>query len=81
MREENNTFKDEAATPPEGWEEKVEGVWSRERARENKTPEDLRELIFLYLTEGRAFGNASALSGMGGRSRLGKKAVYTRLCG
>jgi hypothetical protein len=31
------------------------------RAREIKTPDDLLKLIFLYLTEGKSFGNTLAL--------------------
>jgi hypothetical protein len=43
-------------------------------------PEDLLKLIFLYLTEGKSFGNTSALLYMSESYHLAKKAVYTRMC-
>jgi hypothetical protein len=80
MREENYTFEDMAAILPEHWKEKAKEPGALLRAREIKTPEDLLKLIFLYLTEGKSFGNTSALLRMSESYHLTKKAIYTRLC-
>jgi hypothetical protein len=79
MGEDNYTFEDSAAILPELWREKAKELDALQRAREIKTPEDLLKLIFLYLTEGKSFGNTSALLCMGGGYHLTKKAVYTRM--
>ncbi|MDR2743568.1 MAG: hypothetical protein LBB98_15670 [Treponema sp.] len=80
MGEDNYTFEDPAAILPEFWREKAKELGALQRAREIKTPEDLLKLIFLYLTEGKFFGNTSALLNISGSCHLTKKAIYTRLC-
>jgi hypothetical protein len=80
MGEENYTFEDLAAIMPELWREKAKELGALQRAREIKTPEDLLKLIFLYLTEGKSFGNTSALLNMSESYHLTKKAIYTRMC-
>jgi hypothetical protein len=80
MREKNYTFEDMAAILPEHWREKAKELGALQRAREIKTPEDLLKLIFLYLTEGKSFGNTSALLHMSESYHLTKKAIYIRLC-
>jgi hypothetical protein len=80
MREENYTFEDMAAILPEHWRENAKELGALQRAREIKTPEDLLKLIFLYLTEGKSFGNTSALLHMSESYHLTRKALYTRLC-
>jgi hypothetical protein len=65
---------------PEGWKTKAKEPGALQRVREIKTPEDLLKLIFLYLTEGKSFGNTSALLPMREGCHLTKKAVYTRMC-
>jgi hypothetical protein len=80
MGEDNYTFEDLAAILPELWREKAKEPGALQRAREIKTPEDLLKLIFLYLTEGKAFGNISALLNMSGSYHLTKEAIYTRRC-
>jgi hypothetical protein len=79
MGEDNYTFEDLAAIMPEGWRAKAKELGALQRAREIKTPEDLLKLIFLYLTEGKSFGNTCALLSMSERYRLTKKAIYTRM--
>jgi hypothetical protein len=61
MGEDNYTFEDLTAILPEFWREKAKELGALQRAREIKTPEDLLKLIFLYLTEGKSFGNTWAL--------------------
>jgi hypothetical protein len=80
MGEDNYTFEDLTAILPEFWREKAKELGALQRAREIKTPEDLLKLIFLYLTEGKSFGNTSALLSMSESCHLTKKAIYTRLC-
>jgi hypothetical protein len=80
MKKDNYTFEDLTAVLPDHWREKAKELGALQRAREIKTPEDLLKLIFLYLTEGKSFGNTSALLNMSERRRLTKKAIYTRLC-
>jgi hypothetical protein len=80
MGEDNYTFEDLAAILPELWREKAKELGALQRAREIKTPEDLPKLIFLYLTEGKSFGNTSALLRMSESCHLTKKAIYTRMC-
>jgi hypothetical protein len=50
-----------AAILPELWREKAKKLGALQQAREIKPPEFLLKLIFLYLTEGKSFGNTSAL--------------------
>jgi hypothetical protein len=64
MGEDNYTFEDLAAIPPGFWREKAKEPGALRRAREIRTAEDLLKLIFLYLCEGKFFGNTSALLGM-----------------
>jgi hypothetical protein len=80
MGEDNYTFEDPAAILPGLWREKAKEPGALQRAREIKTPEDLLKLIFLYLTEGRSFGNTGALLSISEGFHLTKKALYTRLC-
>jgi hypothetical protein len=80
MGEDNYTFEDLAAIMPEGWRAKAKELGALRRAREIKTPEDLLKLIFLYLTEGKSFGNTCALLSMSESYHLTKKAMYTRMC-
>jgi hypothetical protein len=80
MGEDNYTFEDLAAILPELWREKARELGALRRAREIKTPDDLLRLIFLYLTEGKSFGNTSALLNMSESYHLTKKAIYTRMC-
>jgi hypothetical protein len=75
MGEDNYTFEDPAAILPELWREKAKEPGALPRAREIKTPEDLLKLIFLYLTEGKFFGNTSALLSMSEGYRLTTKAL------
>jgi hypothetical protein len=79
MGEDNYTFEAPAAILPELWREKAKDPGALQRAREIKTPEDLLKLIFLYLTEGKSFGNTGALLAMSERYHLTKKAIYTRM--
>jgi hypothetical protein len=80
MGEDNYTFEDLAAILPGLWREKAKELGVLQRAQEIKTSEDLLKLIFLYLTEGKFFGNTSALLNMSESCHLTKKAVYTRMC-
>jgi hypothetical protein len=64
MGEDNYTFEDLAAILPELWREKAKELGALERAREIKRPEAVLKLIFLYLTEGKFFGNTCALLDM-----------------
>jgi hypothetical protein len=80
MGEDNYTFDDLAAVLPGLWKEKAKELGALQRVREIKTPEDLLKLIFLYLTEGKSFGNTSALLSMGESYHLTKKTIYTRMC-
>jgi hypothetical protein len=64
MEEDNYTFDDLAAILPELWREKAKEWGALQRAREIKTPDDLLRLIFLYLAEGKSFGNTQALLSM-----------------
>jgi hypothetical protein len=64
MQEDNYTFDDLAAILPELWREKAKELGALQRAWEIKTPDDLLKLIFLYLTEGKSFGNTEALVSM-----------------
>jgi hypothetical protein len=80
MGEENYTFEYLAAIMPEDWRVQAKKLGALQRAREIKTAEDLLKLIFLYLTEGKPFGNTSALLNMSEGYHLAKKAIYTRMC-
>jgi hypothetical protein len=79
MGADNYTFQDLAAILPEHWREYAKEPGALQRAREIKTPEDLLKLIVLYLTEGKSFGNTSALLRMSESYHLTKKAIYTRM--
>jgi hypothetical protein len=79
MGTDNYTFEDFAAILPELWREKAKELGALQRARQIKTAEDLLKLIFLYLTEGKSFGNTSALLRMSEGCHLTKKAIYTRI--
>jgi hypothetical protein len=78
MGEDNHTFEDLVVILPERWSEKAKKLGTLQRVREIKTPEDLLKLIFLYLTEGKSFGNTSALLSKSKSFHLTKKAIYTR---
>jgi hypothetical protein len=80
MGEENYTFENLAAIMSELWREKAKELGALQRTWEIKTLGDLLKLIFLYLTEGKSFGNTSALVTMSESSHLTKKAMYTRMC-
>jgi hypothetical protein len=80
MGEDNYTFEDLVAIMPEDWRVQAKELGALRRAREIKTAEDLLKLIFLYLTEGKSFGNTSALLRMSEGYQLTKKAMYTRIC-
>ncbi|MDR3124024.1 MAG: hypothetical protein LBU16_09640 [Treponema sp.] len=80
MGEGNYTFNDLAAALPGLWREKAKELGALRWAREIKTPEDLLKLIFLYLTEGKSFGNTCALLSMSESYHLTTKAIYTRMC-
>jgi hypothetical protein len=80
MGEDNYTFEYLAVIMPEDWKVQAKKPGALQRVREIKTAEDLLKLIFLYLTEGKSFGNTSALLCRSGSYRLTKKAIYTRVC-
>jgi hypothetical protein len=64
MQEDNDPFDDLAAILPVLWREKAKEWGALQRAREIKNQDDLLKLIFLYLTEGKSFGNTQALLSM-----------------
>jgi hypothetical protein len=74
MEKDNYPFDDLAAILPELWREKAKEWGALQRAREIKTPDDLLKLIFLYLTEGKSFGNTQALL------RLSEKQLNNKTC-
>jgi hypothetical protein len=80
MEEDSYTFEDLVSVMPEAWKAKAKELGALQRAREIKTAEDLLKLIFLYLTEGKSFGNTAALLRMSESYHLTKKAIYTRVC-
>jgi hypothetical protein len=79
MRTEPYPFEDLLVFLPEGWQAKAKELGVFERAREVHSPEDLRRLLFLYLTEGKSFAGTSALVRLGGDMSLNKTAVYNRI--
>jgi hypothetical protein len=64
MGEDNYTFEDLAAILPEQGREKAKELGAVRRAGEIKTAEAVLKLSFLYLTEGKSFGNTCALLDM-----------------
>lgn len=67
---------------PEGWEAAAKTEKALQRSGIYiKTPEDLFNLVLLYLTEGKTFGQTSALLKITGKMPMNKNAVYERITG
>lgn len=64
---------------PEGWEAKAKELGALKRSRRIKTAQDLLRLNFLYLTDGKSFGNTSALLKLGDGFVLNKVAIHKRI--
>jgi hypothetical protein len=81
MAWENVGFEAVLAFMPDGWKEEAKEPGALVLAREVKTAKGLLRLVLLYLTAGKSFGGASALSRMGGDYTLNKAAVWKRVKG
>jgi hypothetical protein len=79
MNKEIKQFEDLLTVLPEGWQAKAKEAGALIRSRNIKTAEDLLKVIFLYLTEGKSFGNTAAFLSLSESYKLNKTAVYKRI--